>query len=231
MTPTGRSSPRPITSLRIPSDFHDAKTDLDPSEWKPVIARRNGSCMSLTSSEAWQYLSHFHGGEESLLPSSPRRYGSAHRSTTSLSGLMNNSTMNTPPLTHTPTTEASSFNSNFDYMGYLHELAVARPLPPRHNPSYSGSAGASKGVELVMPHIPPLPVQEGEPQPMIVPVLDDKNPTTHSTANNQNHYGNDIHVNEEGEEKEDNKNMWAKTPGHTSPNRAVSSFTTVLHLS
>jgi len=116
-------------------------------------------------------------------------------------------------------------------MGYLHELAVARPLPPRHNPSYSGSAGASKGVELVMPHIPPLPVQEGEPQPMIVPVLDDKNPTTHSTANNQNHYGNDIHVNEEGEEKEDNKNMWAKTPGHTSPNRAVSSFTTVLHLS
>lgn len=30
----------------------------------------------------------------------------------------------------------------------------ARPLPPRHNPSFSTSgAGASKGVHLVVPHI------------------------------------------------------------------------------
>jgi hypothetical protein len=28
-----------------------------------------------------------------------------------------------------------------------------RPLPPRHNPSFSTSAGATKGVELVVPHI------------------------------------------------------------------------------
>lgn len=33
--------------------------------------------------------------------------------------------------------------------------AVHRPLPPRHNPSFSGGGSATKGVELVMPHVDP----------------------------------------------------------------------------
>lgn len=214
MTPTGRSSPRPIPALRIPSEFHDSNTDLDPTEWKPVIARRNRSCVSLTSSDAWHYLSHFHGGEESL-PVYPRRYNPEHPSTTSLSGLMNG-TAAMPSLTHTPSTEASSFNSNSDYIGYLQEFTGTRPLPPRHNPSYSGSAAATKGVELVMPHITPLPVEE-QTDTMDTPVVEPKNMAPHSTGA----------VNHDEEETE---NMWAKSQVQTPPVPAVSSFTTVLRL-
>jgi hypothetical protein len=49
----------------------------------------------------------------------------------------------------------SSSASSSDYIG--HDAAVSvttkattRPLPPRHNPSYTG---ATNGVELVVPHI------------------------------------------------------------------------------
>lgn len=147
MTPTRVPTSNPIPIIRIPSDVHDAKTDLDPTEWKPVILPgRTASSTSLASSDAWNYLSRFHGGNETLLS---RR---SHRSTTSLPGLVGG-TSHVPSLTHAPSTAASSVSSTAsDYMGSLSEMTAARPLPPRHNPSFSSSA-AAKGVELVVPHI------------------------------------------------------------------------------
>ncbi|KAL1965009.1 hypothetical protein VTN77DRAFT_6209 [Rasamsonia byssochlamydoides] len=150
MTPTG-SSPRPIPGLRIPSDLHDAKADIDPTEWKPVISRRNGSSTSLASTEAWNYLSQFHGGDEAMMMMPTRRPGHAHRSSASLSVL--NGAL--PSLTHSPSTATSSLNSNSDYVGPVYDFTALRPLPPRRNPSSSTSAGATKGVELVVPQIPP----------------------------------------------------------------------------
>jgi hypothetical protein len=178
MTPTG-SSPRPIPGLRIPCDLHDANTDLDPTEWKPVISRRNGSSASLASTEAWTYLSQFHGGDEAMLTLRGRRSdGGVHRSSASLSALMQGpgpgpgQGPGVPSLTHTPSTAASSFNSNSDYVSYsysyMYDFAAAtRPLPPRHNPSFSSSAGATKGVELVVPHfVPATPVVAAVTGPM-----------------------------------------------------------------
>ncbi|OXV06497.1 hypothetical protein Egran_05736 [Elaphomyces granulatus] len=141
MTPTG-ASPRPTPTIRIPADLHDAKSDLDPTEWKPIIPTCNGSSASLASSEAWTYLSNFHGGDEAMLAS---RRGRGHRSLWALS----NAHGAIPSLSHTPTSVASSFNSNSD--GFMYDFAN-RPLPPRHNPSFTTSTVTSKGVELVMPH-------------------------------------------------------------------------------
>ncbi|KAJ5088298.1 hypothetical protein N7456_011914, partial [Penicillium angulare] len=142
MTPT-----RPIPSIRIPSTVHDCKTDLDPTEWKPVIGRAT----SLASSDAWAYLSAFHGGNESLLA---RRQ---ERSTSSLPALVPSNNHDghahahsrVPSLTHTPSTIASSFSSDASDELSMYE-ASNRPLPPRHNP-YFGHGTAPKGVELVTP--------------------------------------------------------------------------------
>lgn len=44
---------------------------------------------------------------------------------------------------------SSSTSSASDYIGDT----AQRPLPPRHNPCFSGGACATKGVELVVPRI------------------------------------------------------------------------------
>lgn len=140
MTPT-RS--KPSAPIRIPGDHHDTRTDLDPTEWKPVIPMGSGpgNLSTLASSEAWQFLSQFH--DEPMVPM--RRPGAVKRgSTTSLSAWSAAGTL--PPLTSTPSTVASSFSSNAsDCSGSLHE-AHTRPLPPRHS-------SVNKGVELVVPHV------------------------------------------------------------------------------
>ncbi|PWY67272.1 hypothetical protein BO94DRAFT_478967 [Aspergillus sclerotioniger CBS 115572] len=147
MTPT-RGALRSSISSRIPGEWNDAKTDQDPSEWKPVIPMGSGAS-SLASSEAWQYLSQFHG-DDAVMPARRPRF--EHRSSTSLSTLMS-ATGPVPSLMHTPSTAASSFSSNgSDYMSYVHDTAY-RPLPPRHNPYFSGCSSATKGVELVVPHV------------------------------------------------------------------------------
>ncbi|KAJ5815449.1 hypothetical protein N7474_007226 [Penicillium riverlandense] len=156
MTPTRVQS---VPSIRIPSDLHDSRTDLDPTEWKPVITATHGrghstsSSASLASSDAWNYLSQFHGGNEAMLARRP----SSNRSTTSLPALVGGAGagyMHTPA---TPSTVASSFSSTAsDDLGSMYGSALAmqqRPLPPRHNPCFSGGATATKGVELVVPHI------------------------------------------------------------------------------
>ena len=141
MTPT-RFPFTSMPSIRIPTEPHDSKSDLDPTEWKPVLlAGGPGTGTSLASSDAWNYLSRFHGGSENLLT---RRA----RSAASLPALVGGA----PSMT-APASEASSYSSTAsDYLG-MHEQ---RPLPPRHNPYFSSSA-ATKGVELVVPHIVSTP--------------------------------------------------------------------------
>ena len=144
MTPTRLPT---SSAIRIPGDHHETKTDLDPTEWKPVLSAGSGpgNLSTLASSEAWQFLSQFH--DEPMLPMR-RRPGAGNRnSTTSLSGLSAPGAV--PVLTHTPSSVASSFSSNAsDYAGSIHEAAHHRPLPPRHS-----STSVTKGVELVVPHV------------------------------------------------------------------------------
>ncbi|KAJ5375201.1 hypothetical protein N7517_007207 [Penicillium concentricum] len=143
MTPT-RVPSNSIPTMRILSHVHDAKSDLDPTEWKPVLAR---SASSLASSDAWNYLSQFHRGTGEPMLSRP----AVQRSSSSLPALAGGAGYsNVPGLTNTPSTVASSFSSTAsDYLGSMYE---SRPLPPRHNPYFSGTS-VSKGVELVVPHI------------------------------------------------------------------------------
>lgn len=69
-----------------------------------------------------------------------------HKSSASLS------VTTTPSLGNTPTTVASSFDSAYHHGVGSFNL---RPLPPRQNPMYSTSAGNTRGIDLVTPHIPP----------------------------------------------------------------------------
>ncbi|KAJ5214863.1 hypothetical protein N7468_010542, partial [Penicillium chermesinum] len=140
MTPT-----RPIPAIRIPADAHDAKSDLDPTEWKPLISAR-GAGTSLASSDAWTYLSHFHGGDNSMLIRRPSR------SSASLPALVSHeSAVAVPSLTHTPSTVASSFSSTAsdDLVSMYEANAAQRPLPSRHHSYFS----APKSVELIVPHV------------------------------------------------------------------------------
>ncbi|KKK25448.1 hypothetical protein P175DRAFT_0438524 [Aspergillus ochraceoroseus IBT 24754] len=147
LTPT-KAPHMPTTALRIPADMHDAKVDLDPTEWKPVISK-DPRYASLVTSDAWKYLSQFHN-DDSMIPVPRSRV--QHRSSASLSTLMS-ATAPIPSLSHTPSTAASSVSSDAsDYMSYVPD-ATRRPLPPRRNPYFSGAGGATKGVELVVPHI------------------------------------------------------------------------------
>ncbi|KAI2975773.1 hypothetical protein CBS147323_757 [Aspergillus niger] len=146
MTPTKGAARSSIS--RIPSEWNDSKTDQDPSEWKPVIPMGSGAS-SLASSEAWNYLSQFHR-DDTMMPVRRPRFD--HRSSTSLSALWS-ATGPVPPLMHTPSTAASSVSSNgSDYMSYVHDSAH-RPLPPRHKPQISGCSSATKGLDLVVPHV------------------------------------------------------------------------------
>jgi hypothetical protein len=78
-----------------PPVLHNAKSDLDPTEWKPDLGR--------TSSEAFSYLSKFHRKPETLTMS--RRPALQGRSTTSaLIGM----SQTAPSLSHTPTTSTTS---------------------------------------------------------------------------------------------------------------------------
>lgn len=138
MTPT-RVPSNSIPPIRIPTETHEARSELDPTEWKPVIL--GGAGTSLASSDAWNYLSQFHGGDGTMLAQR------AHRSTASLPGLVGGT--NAPSLTNTPSVASSYSSTASDYLGSMYEK-TQRPLPPRHNPYFSSSA-ATKGVELVVP--------------------------------------------------------------------------------
>ncbi|EXJ53877.1 hypothetical protein A1O7_09213 [Cladophialophora yegresii CBS 114405] len=150
-----RSSARPeyqyqdLSSARIPVDIHDHKSDLDPTEWKPKLPHRGAS----TNSEAFRYLSRFHHAQaggyvdnlDHVVKRGDRPATLRHKSTLSMSTLTPGTT--TPSLANTPTTTASSVDSMYEFN--------LRPLAPRSNPLYSTSAGHSRGIDLVTPHIPP----------------------------------------------------------------------------
>ncbi|OJJ47954.1 hypothetical protein ASPZODRAFT_1815719 [Penicilliopsis zonata CBS 506.65] len=148
MTPT-RAPTGSIPAIRIPTDLHMVCSDPDPTEWKPVISIRPAAASSRASSEAWQFLSRFHGEHAPVKLPERRPDAAGHRSTASLSTLANGPAATTlPSLAHSPTTPTSSYSSSSssDYMSYAPEL-IHRPLPPRHH-----SSNAVKGVELVVPH-------------------------------------------------------------------------------
>lgn len=137
-TPTGASYVD-YPSIRIPADNHNAQSDLDPTEWKPKGNR------AARNSEAFRYLSQFHRASTSTLDdnektNTPRPY--MHRSDTSMTSMMT-----TPSLASTPTTATSSLSMDYDFN--------TRALPPRHNPMYSASAGMTKDIGLVTPHMLP----------------------------------------------------------------------------
>jgi ECL1/2/3 zinc binding proteins len=153
VTPRSTSPPRSAASspvntppvVRIPTELHGHKSDLDPTEWKPKLTHRNNS-------EAYQYLSKFHAsmaGSENIVRAERPRYG-RHKSTMSVTA------STTPSLGNTPTTVASSFDSVYEFN--------TRPLLPRHNPMYALSSGA-KSDELVKPHIaPPISIAVSSPE-------------------------------------------------------------------
>lgn len=110
---------------------HDSKSDLDPTEWKPQLPHSR-------SSDAFQYLSKFHSSSANLHAS--RRPGLHTRISTTASV-----TTTAPSLSHTPTTSTSSSES-------LAASPLFRPLLPRHDPTYSASAGI-KSIDLIVPHL------------------------------------------------------------------------------
>lgn len=137
-TPTGISY-MDYPSTRFPADVHHAKSDLDPTEWKPKGTR------NLRNSEAHRYLSQFHRASMSISDENEKIETTRppmHRSHTSMT-----SRMSTPSLASTPTTATSSLSMDYDFS--------TRALPPRHNPMYSASAGMTKDIGLVTPHIVP----------------------------------------------------------------------------
>jgi hypothetical protein len=146
--PTGSSADFVSSSPRIPSQLHDAKSDLDPTEWKPKIRRHETS----THSEAFRYLSRFHSSPAvpGVSASLRRRH---HPSTTSIASL---SVTHTSSVAQSPTTSASSLSNSVDLTSHMSNYKT-RPLPLRHDPSYCSSAGVTKGIDLVMPYVPPTP--------------------------------------------------------------------------
>jgi hypothetical protein len=187
VSPSTASTPReilppltPSSPISIPAYANDSKSDLDPTEWKPKLRRGRGAT---GTSEAVAYLQQFHptttdnlnASDEAASTSMPTRVSAAmssrprmaHRSTTSMSALLASMTLTsaTPSLANTPTTIASSLESNngVEYVNHVYDFN-ARPLPPRRNPlSFDGA----KGVELVTPHAAPATSTTKATDPMV----------------------------------------------------------------
>lgn len=83
-------------------------------------------------------------GEYFILP------GIRHSSSASLSAM--SATAPLPPLGHSPSTVASSLDSNASDNMRSTYGSDTRPLPPRHNRCVSGGPG-TKSVDLVVPHV------------------------------------------------------------------------------
>ncbi|KAJ5387431.1 hypothetical protein N7509_009972 [Penicillium cosmopolitanum] len=155
MTPTRVQSNPPHS--RIPSTTPTTTgSDLDPTEWKPVInAATSGNFTSTStpnpiSTTAWSYLSQFHGPDHHNHRQPTRRPMTSRNSVSSLPGLGFTTGTGTS-IGGAPSLSSSVSSSASDYLGsYEH-----RPLPPRHKPSFSGTY--AKGVQLVVPHVSSVP--------------------------------------------------------------------------
>lgn len=146
--PRLQPTPRTAPDGRIPAKFHDGKSDLDPTEWKPAESgmTQEGSPTKsgewrpkLThrpSSEATSYLGKFHRPSDSL--TSKRRPLIGHSRTTI-------SSRSTPGLSHTPTASTSSEES---LAGTPYEF-VARPaLSMPATPATKTSLASKDGNDL-----------------------------------------------------------------------------------
>jgi hypothetical protein len=156
MVPTKASSS--TTSLESMSG-DKGKPDLDFGDWKPK-QRSRSQCL-ISSSAAWQYLSQFQRSlscgpdgsgfkdENPVFP--PRR---AARSTSTFSNYL--PLLGTAPsLAYSPTASSSSLSSLADLPMCSNGMSdfATRPLPPRHNPSFSTSACGTRDLELVIPFV------------------------------------------------------------------------------
>lgn len=111
-TPTivPRRKPTPVSSsCSIPPVLHNAKSDLDPTEWKPdAAAAAAAPAFKRSDSEASKYLSQFHRSKSgSILP------GRRPLLQTHMAASMIPTVMAAPSLSHTPTTSATSSSSSF----------------------------------------------------------------------------------------------------------------------
>ncbi|KAK2758428.1 hypothetical protein FQN52_008261 [Onygenales sp. PD_12] len=139
LTPTNLNPNPSAPTIRIPPDHHDGKSDLDPTEWKPKIARAN----SATTTEAFRYLAQFQ--RTSTTTTAKNMTGDS----TSLPSLLHSHSNSQTPSAST----ASSSPSSPTTSTYHVDLAsYQRPLPPLHNPaSASAMRKAGGGVGLVVP--------------------------------------------------------------------------------
>ena len=124
--PALQPTPRTIPDGRIPAKFHEGKSDIDPTEWKPAEPSvAEGKSPTKTgewkpklshrpSSEAASFLNKFHASSDSL--ASKRRPLTGH-------GRATVSSRSIPGLSHTPTASTSSEES---LSGTPYEF-VARP--------------------------------------------------------------------------------------------------------
>lgn len=173
---TSPSPPRPATApvVRIPTDEHAFKSDLDPTEWKPKLGKHEHG---KTSSEAFRYLSRFHQNvimtttNTSDTPFSDDQNNDTSTITTTTVHYTPGLSLNNTPIT-SPTATASASSSftsstlaSYPFpsssssaaalqdsscpssdVDYDYDYAFTlRPLPPRQNPLYYSSSSASGG--------------------------------------------------------------------------------------
>ncbi len=141
--PALQPTPRTIPDGRIPAKFHDGKSDLDPTEWKPAEptitegksptkpGEWKPKLAHRPSSEASSYLSKFHTSSESLAAKRRPMVGPSRTTVSSRS---------IPGLSHTPTASTSSEES---LSGTPYEF-VSRPALSMPTASTTKSVGGIK---------------------------------------------------------------------------------------
>ena len=144
---------------QIPPTLHNAKSDLDPTEWKP--AEPKPQLTSHPSSEAFQYLAQFHRTTTTLNPL--RRPVVQGRSTTS--ALMMAQTA--PSLSHTPTTSMTS--SVGSIVGTPYEYGAGN-MPPK----IISTSPSTKSVDNVH--------QVADTDSVLTPIAKTKAPATSSVS-------------------------------------------------
>jgi hypothetical protein len=140
-TPTGTMT-ESTSSISIFADRHNAKSDRDPTKWRPQLHRR-------AESEAFRYLSRFHHSTSGVGSTDANDEKTAHHPLLAHSSTTSMASMPGLSLSQTPSTASSSLSVGTDYD------FNPRPLQSRQNPMSSTSAGTTKGIDLVMPFVAP----------------------------------------------------------------------------
>lgn len=118
----------------IPPVLHDAKTDLDPTEWKPDLKDQ-------PSTEAYEYLSRFHRSPEALSMSRRPLLHGRHTSALMMA-------QTAPSLSHTPTTSMTS--SVGSIAGTPYEFAATEP---KADTAIYSTSTLTKSIDYVNPAV------------------------------------------------------------------------------